>query len=164
MNRRTLFATALATTLGLSISQSTFAQTMDVESQATFDTVMAFMGAMGGGDMKKMDSLMADNMVWQNDGDPSLPWIGKWEGKQKIFGFLGDFSKNVQVTHWKNEDAFAQGDTTAVFGRMKLKLTKSGMETPEFSFALRAKVKDGKVVYWNWFEDSFAVSKAFHGK
>ena len=27
----------------------------------------------------------------------------------------------------------------------------------------RAKVRDGQVVLWNWFEDTYAVSQAFHG-
>ncbi len=133
------------------------------ESQATFDTVMAFMGAMGSGDMNAMSALMADDMVWQNEGDASLPWIGRWEGKETIFGFLGTFSQNVQTTLWENEDAFASGDTVAVFGRMKTRLTVSGVETEPFYFALRAKVRNGQVVLWNWFEDSYAVSRAFHG-
>ncbi|NKB75666.1 MAG: nuclear transport factor 2 family protein [Gammaproteobacteria bacterium] len=125
---------------------------------------MAFMGAMGKGDMEGMSGLMADDMVWQNEGDPSLPWIGNWEGKEVIFGFLGEFSKNVQVTLWKNLDAFASGDTAAVFGQMKLLTTNSGKETDMFTFALRAKVQDGQVVLWNWFEDSFAVSSAYHNR
>jgi len=93
---------------------------------------------------------------------PQMTWIGTWEGKEAIFGFLGTFSQNVQVAHWENQDAFASGDTVAVFGRMKLRLTASGAETDEFTFALRAKVRDGQVVLWNWFEDTYAVSQAFH--
>ena len=137
---------------------------MDATSQASFDTVMAFMGAMGSGDMAKMDELMADDMVWHNEGDTSLPWIGGSEGKQAIFEFLGVFSENLQTTKWENEDAFASGDTVAVFGRMNGVTTKSGQETGEFTFALRAKVRDGQVVLWNWFEDSFALSQAYHGR
>lgn len=163
MNRRTLLATSVGATLALIVASGASAQEMDKTSQASFDTVMSFMGAMGGGDMKKMSTLMADNMVWQNEGDPSLPWIGTWKGKEAIFGFLGDFSENVKVTHWENTDAFASGDTVAVFGRMKLLATKSGAETNEFTFALRAKAHNGQVTLWNWFEDTFAVSKAFHG-
>ena len=34
---------------------------MDAKSQASFDTVMAFMGAMGSGDMDAMNKLMAAN-------------------------------------------------------------------------------------------------------
>lgn len=135
---------------------------MDQAAQASFDTVMAFMSAMGGGDMAAMADLMADDMVWHNEGDPSLPWIGETVGKENIFEFLGVFSSNLQVTLWENTDAFASGDTVAVFGRMNGVTTRSGQEIGEFTFALRAKVRDGQVVLWNWFEDSFAVSRAYH--
>lgn len=162
MHRRQLLTASVAAVTGFTLAAPANAQTTDDETQASFGTVMAFMGAMGGGDMDSMGALMADEMVWQNEGDLGLPWIGRWEGKEAIFGFLGTFSQNVQVTHWENQDAFASGDTVAVFGRMKLRLTASGAETNEFTFALRAKVRDGQVVLWNWFEDSYAVSRAFH--
>jgi len=42
--------------------------------------------------------------------------------------------------------------------------TRSGQETGEFTFALRAKAHDGQVVLWNWLEDSFALSQAYHGR
>ncbi len=51
----------------------------------------------------------------------------------------------------------------AVFGVMNGITTKSGKETGDFSFALRAKVRDGQIVLWHWFEDSFALSQANHG-
>lgn len=137
---------------------------MDETSQASFDTVMAFMGAMGSGDMDAMGALMAEDMVWHNEGDASLPWIGQTVGKENIFAFLGVFSSNLQTTLWENQDAFASGDTVAVFGRMSATATKTGQSTGEFTFALRAKVRDGQVVLWNWFEDSFAVSQAYHGR
>ena len=137
---------------------------MDATSQASFDTVMAFMGAMGSGDMATMNDLMADDMVWHNEGDANLPWIGETVGKENIFKFLGVFSSNLQVTMWENEDAIASGDTVAVFGRMNGITTNSGQEIGTFTFALRAKVHNGQVVLWNWFEDSFAVSQAYHGR
>ena len=87
---------------------------MDADSQASFDTVMAFMGAMGNGDMAAMGDLMADDMVWHNEGDSTLPWIGETKGKEAIFEFLGVFSSNLQTTLWENTDAFASGDTVAV--------------------------------------------------
>lgn len=136
---------------------------MDEQSQASFDTVMAFMGAMGSGDMDAMGKLMADDMVWHNEGDDRLPWIGGASGKQNVFAFLEVFSSNLQTTKWENTDAFASGDTVAVFGVMNAVTTHSGQETGDFSFALRAKVRDGQVVLWHWFEDSFAVSQAYHG-
>ncbi|WP_299368728.1 nuclear transport factor 2 family protein [uncultured Tateyamaria sp.] len=164
MHRRTALKATAAAALATLVAQSAAAQDLDATSQASFDTVMAFMGAMGSGDMDSMAALMADDMVWHNEGDPALPWIGETRGKQEIFKFLGIFSENFQTTLWENTDAFASGDTVAVFGRMNGITTKSGQEIGPFTFALRAKVKEGQVVLWNWFEDSFAVSQAYHGR
>ena len=164
MNRRTNLKTTLGAALALVLAQKAGAQNMDEETQASFDTVMAFMGAMGGGDMEAMNTLMADDMVWHNEGDASLPWIGETVGKQNIFEFLGVFSSNLETTLWENTDAFASGDTVAVFGKMNGVTTKTGQEIGEFTFALRAKVRDGQIVLWHWHEDSFAVSQAYQGR
>jgi ketosteroid isomerase-like protein len=163
MNRRTLLTTSLGASLAIILGTQAGAQDMDDTTQASFDTVMAFMGAMGSGDMETMGNLMADDMVWHNEGDESLPWIGETRGKENIFDFLTVFSENLQTTKWENTDAFASGDTVAVFGKMNGITTHSGQEIGEFTFALRAKVKDGQVL-WHWFEDSFAVSQAYHGR
>jgi len=164
MQRRNFLSAIAAIFMATIFTQSAGAQTMDVTSQKSFDTVMAFMKAMGSGDREKMSALMADDMIWHNEGDARLPWIGETKGKEAIFEFLSVFSANLQTTKWENTDAFASGDTVAVFGRMNGTTTKSGKEIGEFTFALRAKVRDGQVVLWNWFEDSFAVSQAYHGK
>lgn len=164
MHRRTILKTSLGAALALIVANTVGAQEMDETTQASFDTVMAFMGAMGGGDMDAMAALMADDMVWHNEGDVTLPWIGETVGKEAIFAFLGVFSTNLQTTKWENTDAFASGDTVAVFGVMNGTTPHSGQEIGEFTFALRAKVRDGQVVLWHWFEDSFAVSQAYHGR
>ncbi len=163
MNRRNLIkATGLAT-LSMIIGQKALAENSDAQTKESFDIVMSFMQAMGQGDQDTVASLMADDMVWHNEGDKTLPWIGRWEGKEKIFEFMGFFGENFETIHWENTDAFASGDTVAVFGNMNGITKKSGREIGLFTFAMRAKVKDGKVVLWNWFEDSFAVSQAYHG-
>ena len=163
MNRRQALKVSVAAATGATLATVASAQSNDDESQASLDTVMALMGAMGRGDMAKMDGLMADDMVWLNEGDPSITWIGPWNGKEAIFGFLGIFSENFKTTKWENTDILASGDTVAIFGDMNGVTTKSGQEIGDFTFALRAKVRNGKVVLWNWFEDSFAVSQAYHG-
>ncbi|MEM9271281.1 MAG: nuclear transport factor 2 family protein [Pseudomonadota bacterium] len=162
MNRRFILKTSLAGALATLLAQHVGAQTMDETSQASFDTVMAFMAAMGEGP-DAMSPLMADDMVWHNEGDKSIPWVhGGIQGKEAIFDFLGVFGAGLQTTKWENTDAFASGDTVAVFGVMNGITAASGKEIGEFSFALRAKVRDGQVVLWHWFEDSFALSQAYH--
>ena len=164
MNRRQALKVSVAAATGATLATVASAQSNEDESQASLDTVMALMGAMGRGDMAKMDDLMADDMVWLNEGDPSVPWIGPWNGKEAIFGFLGVFSENFKTTKWENTNILASGETVAIFGDMNGVTTKSGQEIGDFTFALRAKVRNGKVVLCNWFEDSFAVSQAYHGE
>ena len=134
------------------------------EADETMKTALGFMEAMTKGEMDKMMSFMHEDMVWHNEGDKSLPWIGIWEGKQVILEkFLPTFGANLKTMKWESEDAFSEGDTAAFFGQMAGLLTKSNQETDPFTWALRVRVKDGKVILWNWLEDSFAVSQAYHG-
>ena len=162
MERRTFFKTSIGAALASILATLVGAQEMDAQSQASFDTVMAFMAAMGEGP-DAMSPLMADDMVWRNEGDTTIPWVhGGIQGKEAIFEFLGVFGAGLQTTKWENTDAFGSGDTVAVFGVMNGVTTHSGQEIGDFSFALRAKVRDGQVVLWHWFEDSFALSQAYH--
>ena len=163
MQRRTALKASMGAALALILANHAGADDMDDTSKASLDTVMAFMGALGGGDMDTVIALMDDNMVWHNEGDSRLPWIGPWTGKDEILAFLGIFGENLQTTKWENTDVLASGDTVAIFGDMNGVTTKSGKEIGDFTFALRAKVKEGKLVLWNWFEDSYAVSEAYNG-
>lgn len=135
------------------------------QGKETMAIANAFMGAMGKGDMETMMNLMHDDMIWQNAGDKSLPWIGPWKSKKAILEeFLPAFGSNFKTIKWEPSDALSSGDTAAYFGQMIGLLTNSNQKTDEFTYALRVKVKDGKVILWNWFEDSYEVSRAYHGK
>ena len=141
------------------------ADKLAIESQKTLDIANAYMAAMSKGDMETIKSLMHDDMVWHNEGDSKLPWIGPWKGKKAIQEkFMPIFGENFKTLEWNPEDSMSSGDTAAFFGTMVGELTKSGEKTKKFSFALRVKVKDGKIIFWNWFEDSFEVSRAYHAK
>ena len=145
------------------ITQTNTNNNMEKESKATMEIAMNFMGAMGKGDMETMMGLMHEDMVWQNSGDPNIPWIGPWEGKKAILeDFMPKFGAGFKTIKWEPNDAFAQGDTAAFFGQMIGELTNSNQQTKEFTYALRVKVKDGKIILWNWFEDSYEVSRAYH--
>ncbi|RKR15396.1 hypothetical protein CLV91_1481 [Maribacter vaceletii] len=133
------------------------------ESQKTLDIANAYMAAMGKGDMEAMKNLMHEDMVWQNAGDSSLPWMGPWKGKKAILEeFFPAFGAGFVTKKWEPTDAIASGNTAAYFGQMIGELTHSGKDTKEFTYALRVKVKNGKIILWNWFEDSLEVSKTYH--
>ena len=142
---------------------TTIETSLEKESKETMKIATTFMGAMGKGDMKTILNLMDDQMVWQNEGDNTLPWIGPWNSKKEILEkFMPLFGENFKTLKWNTEDAISSGNTAAFFGKMVGLTTKSNRKTKEFSFALRVKVKNGKIILWNWFEDSYEVSKAYH--
>jgi len=138
----------------------TVVATTAAQGKATLATANAFLGAFGKADIEAMKRLMADDMVWHNEGDKSVPWIGHWAGKENVLKFLTAYGNGFKTTAWNPEDAITSGDTAAYFGTMNGQVTRTGKATGTFTYALRGKVRDGKVVLWNWFEDSFAVSKA----
>ncbi|WP_220720745.1 nuclear transport factor 2 family protein [Agarivorans litoreus] len=136
-----------------------------VDSAKTLETAQAFLWAAGSGDMEKLDLLMSDDFVWHNEGDSNIPWIGNWQGKETVFNsFLPKFGAGLKVTSWTTDYSFANGEQAVFMGTMSAIANESGIDTGKFSWAVRVHVVDGKVKSWNWFEDSYAVSKAYHVK
>lgn len=136
-----------------------------VRGQETIKVAQAFLQAAGSGDGETLNKLMADDFVWHNEGDKTIPWIGNWEGKDVVFGtFMPAFGGGLKTTSWTTDYSMASGNQAVFMGTMSATATNTGAETGVFSWAVRVHVEDGKVKSWNWFEDSFAVSQAYHGK
>ena len=74
------------------------------------------------------------------------------------------FSAGLKTTSWTTDYSFANGDQAVFIGSMSAIANNSGVDTGKFSWAVRVHVEEGKVKSWNWFEDSYAVSKAYHAK
>lgn len=137
--------------------------TQNRAGKESMNIVGNFMGAMSKGNMKTLTGLMADDMIWQNEGDSRLPWIGKHIGKEKILkNFMPKMGANLKVTAMKPYAMFAKGDQVAVFGTWRGKMVKSG-KSVESSFAILIEVdrSNKKIKRWWFFEDSYAVSRAY---
>ncbi|MEM7062304.1 MAG: nuclear transport factor 2 family protein [Cyanobacteria bacterium P01_B01_bin.77] len=135
------------------------------QTQQTLQIAEAFLTAAGSGDMDTLSELMADDFIWHNEGDTSVPWIGTWEGKETVLNqFLPAFGTGLTVTSWTTDYSFAKDDQAVFMGTMTAEATNTGESTGPMSWAVRVQVVDGEVKSWNWFEDSFAVSRAFNGQ
>ncbi|WP_394240995.1 nuclear transport factor 2 family protein [Vibrio astriarenae] len=136
----------------------------EVHSEKTLAVAKAFLEAAGSGDAEAMKALMADDFQWHNEGDFSIPWIGTWGPKDKVFSeFMPAFGEGLKVTSWTTDYSFSNRENAVFMGTMSAIVTKTGEDTGVFSWAVRVHVVDGKVKRWHWFEDSYAVSKAYHG-
>ena len=139
----------------------------DKDAVATIGTLAVakqFLNAAGSGDGATLMALTDDDFVWHNEGDKRLPWIGHWQGKERVFGtFMPAFGQGLSVTTWTTDYEFVNGDQAVFMGTMAANANNSGINTGVMRWAVRVHVEDGKVKSWNWFEDSFAVSRAYHG-
>lgn len=139
----------------------------DEQSDQTLVVAQSFLEAAGSGNGEKLMELMSDDFVWHNEGDTSIPWISNddWKGKEIVFGtFMPAFGSGLKVTSWTTDYRFSKGDQAVFMGTMSAITTNSDVDTGKFSWAVRVYVENGKVKSWNWFEDSYAVSKAYHSK
>ncbi|MEM9807472.1 MAG: nuclear transport factor 2 family protein [Cyanobacteria bacterium P01_D01_bin.56] len=135
------------------------------QTQQTLQIAQSVLEAVGSGDMDTLSELIADDFVWHNEGDTSVPWIGTWEGKETVLNqFLPTFGAGLTTTSWTTDYSFAKNDQAVFMGTMAAEANNTGESTGTMSWAVRVHVVDGQVKSWNWFEDSFAVSRAFHGQ
>ena len=135
------------------------------QTPQTLQVAQSFLEAAGSGDMDTLSQLMTDDFVWHNEGDKRVPWIGTWEGKETVLNeFLPMFGGGLKTTSWTTDYSFAKDDQAVFMGTMAAEATNTGESTGTMSWAVRVQVIDGKVKSWNWFEDSFAVSRAFQGQ
>lgn len=62
-----------SSTNSVAMNQTSTETPMVKQSRATVEVATQYMDAMGKGDMETMVRLMDEEMVWQNEGDKSLP-------------------------------------------------------------------------------------------
>lgn len=137
----------------------------NTKADETLAIAKAFLGAAGSGDGDTLKTLMADDFFWHNEGDKRIPWIGTWKGKEVVFTqFMPEFGAGLKVTSWTTDYSFSSESHAVFMGTMSAIATNTGVDTGKFNWAVRVHVENQKVKSWNWFEDSYAVSRAYHSK
>lgn len=99
-----------------------------------------------------------------NFSNPELKEIEPWAGTSKgPEGFSSTFER--VATYWKIEDfkvtdIFGTGESVAVFGRFTYRSVAVGTSFTS-PFSIHAKVKDGKIVFFQFMEDTYASASSF---
>ena len=99
-----------------------------------------------------------------NYDNPELKRIMPWTGTQTGPDALLDTYTRVG-RYWANEgfeieDIFGAGESVAVFGRFTYRSTTLGKAITS-PFAILAKVRDGRVAYMQFMEDTYATASTF---
>ena len=117
-------------------------------------------------DLASVRELVAPDATYValNHDNPELkrimPWAGTQHGPEAITSTYGRVGR-----YWANEgfvveDMIADGATVAVFGRFTYRSTTIGRAVTS-PFAILAKVRNGKLTYMQFMEDTFGTAQSF---
>jgi uncharacterized protein len=86
-----------------------------------------------------------------------LPWTGRHRGPESIVKAFEGMTKTWQTKAFEVRDIIEQGDKVAMFGSFTYVSREFGKEITSL-FSLFAKMKDGKVSYIQFLEDTFGTA------
>ena len=89
-----------------------------------------------------------------------MPWCGTGNGVNAISKTFHDVAKFWDMDSFLPEVIFGEGENVAVFGRFTYTSAKL-RKTVTSPFAILCKVRDGKVTYMQFMEDTFCTASSF---
>lgn len=89
-----------------------------------------------------------------------LPWTGTQKGRQAYTSTFLGVARYWTVEDFKIFDLFGVEENVALFGSFTYRSNTQG-RTFTSPFAVHAKVRNGKIVYMLFMEDTFASSRSF---
>ena len=99
-----------------------------------------------------------------NDDNPELkrimPWAGTQTGPEAIVDTYGRVGRYWTNEGFAVEDIFGSGENVAVFGHFTYRSVTLGRAVTS-PFAILARVRDGKLTYMQFMEDTFGTAQTF---
>jgi len=115
---------------------------------------------------EKVRSLVAPDFTYvslnyeNKDLQKVLPWTGTHKGYEGITETFKGVNKYWSVDKFEPQATFDDGENVAMFGSFTL-TSKTLKKTRTSPFAIFAKVKDGKLTYFQYMEDTVATIDTF---
>jgi uncharacterized protein len=96
-----------------------------------------------------------------NENNPELkrylPWTGTNKGPESLVRAFEGIGRAWETKAFQIRDVMEQGDNVAMFGSFTYRGRQSGQEITS-PFSILAKVRDGKIHYVQFLEDTFGTS------
>ena len=107
------------------------------------------------------DSVYVSLNYQDEDLKKIMPWAGTGHGRDALRKTFSDVARHWQIEEFDLGDVFGDDSgKVAVFGRMEYRSTVLA-KTVISPFAVYAEVADGKIVYAQFMEGSFATARSF---
>ncbi|UIF90002.1 nuclear transport factor 2 family protein [Cupriavidus sp. UYPR2.512] len=88
------------------------------------------------------------------------PWAGTSKGPEAFSSTFSRVAKYWTIEDFKVTDIFGAGDDVAVFGTFTYRSVAVGTSFRS-PFSIHAKVKNGKITYFQFMEDTYASASSF---
>jgi uncharacterized protein len=112
-------------------------------------------------DLVAEDSVYVSLNYQDDDLKKIMPWAGTGHGRDALRKTFSDVARYWQIEGFDLGDVFGDDSgKVAIFGRMKYRSKILG-KTVVSPFAVCARVADGKIVYAQFMEDTFATARSF---
>jgi len=91
------------------------------------------------------------------------PWAGTSAGRQVYIDTFSNVGTYWNVDYFTITDILSEDETVAVFGQFTYTSVALG-HTFSSPFSIKAQVKNGKIVYFQFMEDTYASAASFRAK
>ena len=114
-------------------------------------------------DLAVVKSVTTPDLIYVslNENNPELkrylPWTGTNKGPESIVRAFEGMGRVWETKAFEIRDVMEQGDKVALFGSFTYRGRESGQEITSL-FSLLAKVRDGRIYYLQFLEDTFGTS------
>ncbi|WP_329579641.1 nuclear transport factor 2 family protein [Streptomyces sp. NBC_01361] len=131
---------------------------MTAESPA--QTVQRLFSLLAEGKSAEAAALFADSVSFSIPHPPGIPWVPEADSAEGMRRFFELLQTHVQAKEFDLRQVIAEGDDVVLIGRMVSEVKKTGRDI-DTAFALHTTVRDGRIIRYHLYEDSYAVAKAY---
>jgi ketosteroid isomerase-like protein len=108
-------------------------------------------------DLATVKSVTTPDVTYNPELKRFLPWTGTNTGPEAIVRAFEGIGRAWETKAFEVREVIEQGDKVAMFGSFTYRGRQSGQEITS-PFSLLAKVRDGKIHYIQFLEDTFGTS------
>ncbi|MDF7759731.1 alpha/beta fold hydrolase [Kosakonia cowanii] len=125
--------------------------------------VETYLAAFAAGRVEEIVSLLADDVVWHIDGEPTVSTVGLLQGPEQVRRWLMAFPQTFRPREFVINDIIARHESVLVLGRFR-HTVMSTQHTVGSDMIIHFTVTDGKIRRYQIFEDSALLARAFNGE
>jgi ketosteroid isomerase-like protein len=111
-------------------------------------------------DINEILNMLSPDVVWEEPANPFNPAAGKRHGKAGFLEWLKIGSESEEILVLQPKQFLTDNDTVAIAGYTKC-LAKITGKSYETDFVHLVTIKDGKIIRFQEFFDTYAAAEAF---